>query len=86
MFIKTTDSRLVNLDAIATIYTDGFTVIAIARDLRGDGIHKPHTHIYTLGMYQSVIQAINALNDLEKSIAAQSPLHIMQDPDPEPEQ
>lgn len=46
MFIKTTDSRLVNLDAIATIYTDGFTVIAIARDLRGDGVHKPHAHLY----------------------------------------
>lgn len=38
-----------------------------------------------LGMYHSVIQAINALNDLEKSIAAQSPLHIMLDPDPDPD-
>lgn len=83
MFIKTTDNRLVNLDAIAGIYIDSFCIIAKGRDVVHDGVNRPYTRTYTLGVYHNAIQAINAMLELEESIAAQSPLHIMQAPDPD---
>lgn len=81
MFIKTTDSNLVNLDALAAIKIDGFSIIARGRDVVHDGVNRPYTRTYTLGVYHNTIQAINAMLDLEESIAAQSPLHEMKDPD-----
>lgn len=81
MFIKTTESSLVNLDALAEIKADGFNVIARGRDVVHDSSGYPYTRTYTLGFYHSIMQAINAMHDLEESIAAQSPLHEMTDPD-----
>lgn len=77
MFIKTTDGTLINLDAIASIVVKDTSVIAKVIN------SNPHTAIYTLGYYPSVIVAIRAQQGLEESIAAQSPLHIMFDPDPD---
>ncbi len=84
MFIKTTDSTLINLDAISVIYIDGTSVLGKARDATYDRESDPHTYTYTLGHYSTVVLAIRAQHELEISIKDQEPLHEMLDPDFEP--
>ena len=79
MFIKTTDSNLVNLDALAAIKIDGFSIIARGRDVVHDGISPGRLGISKLYLISTLSDEEKA--EIEKSIATQSPLHEMKDPD-----
>lgn len=76
MFIKTTEGKLVNLNAIECIFVH--TINEYNSIIKANVNHAT----YTLGVYRNTIQAINAMHDLEDSIATQSPLHEMKDPEP----